>query len=186
LRAPGATAHLREQLRMKSDRAVLQHGVLTAHAVSLRGDGIPGKPVGAPVKEAVLRKWIATAKEPILEVSGNSMLPALMDGDTVVVKPCGGRVQTGDIVVFFMQEVLLIHRVVRITPAPAGRGFRTKGDFALRFDPIELKEEDALGKAVALRRGKITLDLQSPFLRALGRALAAVSFLAGHFLGRIR
>ena len=63
------------------------------------------------------------------------MLPFLWDGDTVLIKPQGGDVIRGDIVVYFMGDVLLIHRVVGITRALDGRRLHTKGDFAVSLDP---------------------------------------------------
>lgn len=65
-----------------------------------------------------------------IEVLGNSMLPYLHDGDTVTVKPLSGRksVFIGDVVVFGINDHLVIHRIVDIIQTHNHIFVKTKGD----------------------------------------------------------
>jgi len=139
-----------------------------------------------PIKQAVLKDWVASGKATTIRVSGNSMWPFLRDRDTVTVKPCSRAVRLGDIAVYFAGEVLLIHRVVKVRRSREGAELRTKGDFALGCDPAVVKEADLLGRAVAVTRGKTHIDLESASLRACGSAAALFSYLTGITLGRLR
>jgi signal peptidase I len=113
------------------------------------------------------------------------MWPFLRDGDTVTVKPCSRDARTGDIVVYFAGEVLLIHRVVKAKRTPAGTVLRTKGDFALSLDPAAVTEADLIGKAVAVQRGKAHIDLESATAKVCGSLVAALSYSIGLTLGRL-
>jgi signal peptidase I len=171
---------------MDFNKMVRPPGGLAARAADPDRINSSRGPVPVRVKEEALRNWVASGESPAVKVSGCSMLPFLRNGDMVVVGPCRGSVTTGDIVVFFMQEVLLIHRVVRTKRTREGPVFRTKGDFALSLDPVHLREADLVGKAVAVRKGKATVDLGSAPIRAMRRPVAALSYWAGVILGRTR
>ena len=157
-----------------------------AHPGDADRDDKPTGPINGRIKQEVFRHWVASGEPRSISVSGNSMLPFLRDGDTVLIKPQGGDVIRGDIVVYFMGDVLLIHRVVGITRALDGRRLHTKGDFAVSLDPGTVRAVDLVGKAVAVRRGKTNIDLQSAPLRAIGSAVAALSYAIGLTLGRLR
>ena len=150
-----------------------------------RGDK-PTGPISGRIKQEVLKHWAASGEPRTIRVSGNSMLPFLRDGDTVLIEPRGGGVIPGDIVVYFMGDVLLIHRAVRITRDLNGLVLRTKGDFGVSLDPGPVSEADLIGKAVAVRRGETDTDLQSAPFRALGAVVAALSYAIGLTLGRLR
>jgi len=161
-------------------------GSPVAHAGDADRDDKPAGPINSHIKQEVLKHWVASGEPRSIRVSGNSMLPFLRDGDTVLVEPRGGGVVPGDIVIYFMGDVLLIHRVVGITRDLDGRLLHTKGDFAVSLDPGTVRATDLIGKAVAVRRGKTHIDLQSAPLRAIGSAVAALSYAIGLTLGRLR
>jgi signal peptidase I len=157
-----------------------------AHAGHADRDDKQTGPINGHIRQEVLRHWAASGEPRSISVSGNSMLPFLRDGDTVLIKPRGADVIRGDIVVYFMGDVLLIHRVVGITRTPDGRLLHTKGDFTVGLDPGTVRTADLVGKAVAVRRGRTNIDLQSAPLRAIGSAVAALSYAIGLTLGRLR
>lgn len=161
-------------------------GSLVAHAGDADRDDEPTGPINGRIKQEVLKHWVASGEPRTIRVSGNSMLPFLWNGDAVLIEPRGAGVVPGDIVVYFMGDVLLIHRAVRITRDVNGRMLRTKGDFAVSLDPGTVRETDLIGKAVAVRRGRAHMDLRSAPLRAIGSAVAALSYVIGLTLGRLR
>ena len=103
----------------------------------------------AGLMEAILEK----GKPFRFEARGESMHPAIRDGDILTVAPAAGRrPRTGDIVAFVHPETggLRVHRVVG---AGAGR-YVLKGDNALAADPA-VGPEAIMGFVVGLeRRGR--------------------------------
>jgi len=84
------------------------------------------------------------------EARGESMHPAIRDGDVVTVVPPGGRPpRTGDIVAFVHPETGGV-RVHRVVGRGAGR-YVLKGDNALGADPA-VGPEGILGFVVGLER----------------------------------
>jgi signal peptidase I len=155
----------------------------TVHAGgSDRADGTKG-PISGRIRQEALRQWIASGEPRTLKVSGNSMLPLLHDGDSVLIEPGAHGVRQGDIVVYFAGDLLLIHRVVRISRDPDGPVLRTKGDFTIGLDPGRIRGADLIGKVVAVDRGNTHVDLQSGSRRVLSWAVAALSYAVGLTLG---
>lgn len=63
-------------------------------------------------------------------VSGNSMIPHLYDGDIVTVEPITGEdcITIGDVIVFCVEDHLVIHRIIDIIQTPTHFFVKTKGD----------------------------------------------------------
>lgn len=104
------------------------------------------------------------------EARGESMHPAIRDGDVVTVVPPGGRLpRTGDIVAFVHPETggVRVHRIVGIDD---GR-FVLKGDNALGADPA-VGRDGILGFVVGLERNGRRRPLEPALL---GAALARLS-----------
>jgi hypothetical protein len=99
------------------------------------------------------------------------MLPAVLDGDVVLVTPVSpDALGIGDIICFEMPPGrLFLHRVVRRTP----QGFVTKGD-ALRHHE-DVRAVEVLGRARSLERRGRVVPLDGPLARLRGRALAVAS-----------
>lgn len=77
-----------------------------------------------------------------LTVKGNSMLPALNEGDEISVKK-EDDYHVGDIIVFdYPGEGLLIHRIISIDDGI----YICKGDNAIRKEPVMKRK--IIGKAV--------------------------------------
>jgi hypothetical protein len=128
--------------------------------LSLSGEALAG------LMGAVLEK----GKPFRFEACGESMHPAIRDGDIVTVVPRGGRPpRTGDVVAFVHPETggVRVHRVVGVED---GR-YVLKGDNALGADPA-VGREGILGFVVALERDGRRRPLEPAFLAA---ALARLS-----------
>jgi signal peptidase len=86
--------------------------------------------------------------------SGNSMYPALCDGDLLMTVPCSERIPfTGDIIVFKCpgEDTLTVHRIMRVTD----QGILTRGDNNAGNDPWMLRPDVVKGTVVdAWREGK--------------------------------
>lgn len=108
------------------------------------------------------------------EARGESMFPAVRDGDILTVAPLAGRLpRPGDIVAFVHPETggLLVHRVVA---AEAGR-FVLKGDNALGADPA-VGLEAIMGLVVGLERRGRSRRPGPPFLAAAAARLSRTSW----------
>jgi len=100
-----------------------------------------------PLVEDILSeglRFVFTAK-------GNSMSPFISDGDTVLIKPCGSSVHTGDVLLFRQSDsALVLHRLIK----KSGRGVITRGDACVIDDGLT-RFEDIIGRAVRIE-GRIT------------------------------
>lgn len=77
-------------------------------------------------------------------VRGNSMHPALHDGDIVFVLTGGEKLKTGDVIVYreSRQGFLVIHRIESMIE----KRFITRGDGNQECDPISVTPEQIVGK----------------------------------------
>jgi signal peptidase I len=115
-----------------------------------------------------------------LKARGSSMLPFLLDGDVVHVRPAGAAdVRRGDVICYRYRtapERLFLHRLV----ARDGDTLVARGDaleFVDRVDPDEL-----LGRAVAVERGDRIVRLDTRWARHVGRGTAWLSPLLARAL----
>lgn len=125
-------------------------------------------------KIPLLQHILSVGGEATIGVSGVSMEPTLVAGDTIrVVK---GDYKSGDILVFpYKYGELLVHRYVG---EQHGR-ILCKGDNAFRLEDIEL--EAVLGKVVSLVYENIQIDIPP-----LSEALITMSWEIGKLFRRNR
>ena len=118
-----------------------------------------------------------------LRVTGWSMLPTVMPGDTLVIERIdSGAVFDGDIVLFSNGRQFVAHRVVAKSCGSADSGVLTQGD-AVPFSDSPVPPGDLLGKvAFILRNGRCIPPSKS--LRFSERAFAAV-FRRSSFAARV-
>lgn len=93
--------------------------------------------------------------------TGQSMEPAILDGETVILEPImAGDLEPGMVVLAVLGERALIHRVIDVVRDANGAvaRVRTRGD-ALPGDDPEGKPQDVRGRAVAVLRGGAELPL---------------------------
>jgi hypothetical protein len=84
-----------------------------------------------------------------IKAVGTSMLPAVREGDVLLVDFRARRPRLGQVVLFWGSGQFVSHRVVGHRPDGT---LVTKGDNAQRSDP-PLRPEEALGVVSAVRRG---------------------------------
>jgi hypothetical protein len=121
-----------------------------------------------------------------LQVTGWSMLPTVMPGETLEVESFGdGEVSLGDIVLFRREGRLFAHRVVTVASDSGSDQIITRGDGMPNADP-PLDSSDVLGKVCRiLRDGKsrkptVRLSLsQHALAAAIRRFDSAARFLVG-------
>lgn len=107
-----------------------------------------------------------------LQVTGWSMLPAVMPGDTLVIEHThSGAVSPGDIVLFGRERRFFVHRVVASSQSQSD-AVLTRGDALPATDP-PVPASDLLGRvSLILRNGKYIQPRRT--LRFSERAVAAV------------
>jgi hypothetical protein len=134
------------------------------------GDGEQGGPAGRHLTPELF--WEG-AGDGWIEVIGASMEPLLPLGAEVRLRPVGGRIRYGALVLFPYREELAVHRVVGRRKGT----LRTKGDRALRSDPGLREAGELFGVVSAARhRGRET-TLESGPWRVAGALVAVHSRL---------
>jgi signal peptidase I len=119
--------------------------------------------------EATLRDLLASAHRARFRATGDSMYPAIRNGDAVEIAPCDvSELRRGDIVLAALPRGLTLHRVVRISP----RGIVTRGDNSLCADS-PFGPSQVLGRAI--KSEEITGDSR-PFDALVKIIRAAVRF----------
>jgi hypothetical protein len=140
------------------------------------------------VLEAALDVWGQVGEQHLIPITGRSMLPAIQDGDRVLVAHGCTGVQRGDVVVFRHAGGLVAHRVLRLYAGDAGPTFVTKGGNAPQCDP-PLNAGEIVGRALAVERDgrRMSLDLDRKRLIETVRAEEAQVgvYYSLHFLDRL-
>ena len=134
-------------------------------------------PARGSITDAVLEIWAEKRARNHLKIAGNSMLPLIKGGDSVLVEHGAAGIRRGDIIVFRYGNDLAAHRVLRIYDDDTGSTFVTKGDSVLQFDP-PLSAGEIVGRVLAIKRGGRHMSLDTPVWRVWGW-LIAVSTLVG-------
>jgi len=116
---------------------------------------------------------------------GESMRPLFRPGDRIVFVPCRvEELKRGDVIIFLPpgKQERVVHRVVSKGP----EGIRTRGDANHNPDGWVIRQEDIIGRAVAVERyGQITPvagGLAGCLLAACIRAVRRADHLASHVL----
>lgn len=121
---------------------------------------------------------------PFFVVSSRSMLPTLQIGDIIVVQDGGTfpSLRVNDIIVFERpgtREIVVVHRVYRITQVNGEQRIETKGDNNPSPDAWVVREADFIGKVVFAvpQLGYLTTWLTPPLNYVIIAAILAVIFL---------
>lgn len=102
---------------------------------------------------------------------GRSMLPHILDGDVVLVRPVEPQsLRYGDIILYRQPggTGALLHRITAIRKRAGRRIFFVRGDAAL-FHVDRISAEDIAGQAIAIERNGCRIGLDSVRVRLLGR-----------------
>jgi len=88
----------------------------------------------------------------IMVITSDSMVPALMPHDLIIVEPVGiDEIKEGDIIAFdsHMQGIgIIAHRAIAVGDDDGQTGIDTKGDNVEEPDPWTVHEEDLVGKVI--------------------------------------
>ena len=110
-------------------------------------------------------------------VISESMSPLIAAGDEIVVEQAGAdRLRRGDIVLYTVGGAFHTHRLLARRRHGGAILLVTKGDAALNPDR-PWREEQLLGKVVAIKRGDRTIDLEGGKWRAMNRLLGVLAVL---------
>jgi len=116
---------------------------------------------------------------------GDSMRPLFRPGDRIRFVPCRAEeVRRGDVILFTPQgrDERVVHRVISTGP----EGVRTQGDANTCRDAGELRQENIVGRAVAVERGGRVIPVAGgragQLLAACVRAARRADHLASYLL----
>lgn len=76
------------------------------------------------------------------------MLPTLTEGSVYTAEPVNSfELDVGDIIVYYIDEMIVCHRITKIIRSKSGRlFFRTKGDNNCSADPYTVLPQYILGR----------------------------------------
>ena len=125
----------------------------------------------------LIREEMAQGTAFCFRVISGSMVPLIAAGDEVVVERAGAdRLRRGDIVLYTVDGALHIHRLLTRRRHGNATLLVTKGDTTLNPDQ-PWREEQLLGKVVAIRREDRTIDLEAGKWRAINHLLGVLAAL---------
>lgn len=107
---------------------------------------------------------------------GTSMLPFIRSGDYLVIQPVSAKVlRTGDILAYSYDKKMSVvcHRLVKID----NLRLITKGDTHIKGYEVVLFD-NLLGRVSLIERGRIKINLETDFQKALAGKMAWVSLNA--------
>lgn len=122
-----------------------------------------------------------------VRVRGTSMLPTLVEGQIVFVDFAPGRLQRGDVVLFRLDDLLIVHRLVGEVRRRDGRHYyRARGDGRIHLDP-PIVPERIVGRVVALCNANGWWSIRGRAARTYAWFLAwhALSWAAAGVLARV-
>ena len=128
-----------------------------------------------------------------LTAAGDSMAPAINEGDTVKVCVDGGKIEVGDIIVYctiaamaYMPQpngMWIGHRVIKKYQEDGKWYFRTKGDNCPEPDPWEVPEHFLLGIVVEIAHANVQTRSSTSNESSNEIVYLAGEFLLGLFIG---
>ncbi len=106
-------------------------------------------------------------------VRGHSMWPLLDEGDMVTIVPLGRSAEVGDVLLFSYEQMLILHRVVKVKESDGVRSLVMRGDN--NEDVETITEKDVMGRMSAVvRRNGGWIESQSVCWRWRSRWILAM------------
>jgi len=105
---------------------------------------------------------------------GDSMVPTIMHGDTILIRKGIEDIEVGDIVSFKVGSRVVVHRVVDIQKNPI-LIFQTKGDAVEEPDGLEITVDQVMGKIIDIIPTSL---LMTPHILSASILLPVILFLA--------
>jgi signal peptidase len=128
----------------------------------------------SPAIQAAISFWQSEGKHHWIPVAGTSMFPLMQGGDRVLVALGHADIHVGDVIVFWQEGQLFVHRLIRIDRVATSITFLTKGDSAPKFDP-PVKREEIIGRVLVIQRESRQMSLDTTAWRVLGWSIAMLS-----------
>lgn len=116
--------------------------------------------------EALAREVLSYGRTFQFVARGSSMQPFIQDGDEIsLCSVLAQKVKPGDVLFARTKNnILVVHRVIRIKNQNFERLFELQGDDCARSDGF-MNERNVLGKVLLVRRGDQILDSRKPVRR---------------------
>ncbi len=124
--------------------------------------------------------WSEAEGKSVVKVSGISMQPLLLGGESIVVDHKVRDLKFGDIGVFNKDGVMIVHRVLRRKRVSEKIIYRTKGDWLLYMDgPFE--SSAVMGKVTFMTRLGKRFNLNHVGSKIYSRMMALCSLIVAFF-----
>ena len=108
-------------------------------------------------------------------VASGSMHPTLRIGEEVRIEPARAKqLRVGEIAAFETAQGLIIHRIVQCQLDGVSTQLTEMSDVHLRASHVD--EQAVVGRVVAIRHGKHSIDLQHPLAKKCGAVTASLRF----------
>ncbi|MGH9143689.1 MAG: S24/S26 family peptidase [Thermoanaerobaculia bacterium] len=121
--------------------------------------------------ESTLRAVLAAGHAARFRAAGDSMYPAIRNGDLLEIVRCeASELRRGDVVLAATGRGLTAHRIVRIGEHDGAPRITTRGDNALRCDP-PIAPDDILGRVVQASAAAVRSATITRFAAVLVRRL---------------
>ena len=130
--------------------------------------------------QAVLDIWHEKGEKTICTITGDCMSPVILDGDTLIIEHGNQNIGRGDVVVIGTPGSFFVNRVVQIKNRDKQNVLVLKADRHAEFKKL-VSKKDILGKVVAVRGAKGSLDFNSALWKCLNSILAKRSYASGTY-----
>jgi len=149
--------------------------------------GSPANPSGAQVHAKTIGAKIRAQGAASVRILNGDMFPWLRSGDQVFVRRWNFELlRPGDVILFERNEEFFVHRVIRVQRTAGGDNkVITKGDASNSADAA-IAEEEFVGRATRIHRGKRHIDIESLGQVITARVLARLSKFSPVFYAPLR
>lgn len=122
----------------------------------------------------VAELYSESGKTSVLKVTGMSMRPIFLDGESILVDHTFKDLHIGDIGIFRQNDSLIVHRVLFKERDGEKVVYRSKGDWVLPFD-APIGSEAVIGRVVSFTRGRKQYDCARAASRVYAKIMALYS-----------
>lgn len=112
-----------------------------------------------------------SGREGLIRVRGTSMVPTILPGQTLAVEFSPARLLRGDVMLFRLDDMLVVHRLLGPGRRRGRRYLRARGDGRIRLDPPVFRDS-VVGRVVAVRDGEVWRSMRGRAARGYAWSLA--------------
>ncbi|MGD0305460.1 MAG: signal peptidase I [Candidatus Acidiferrales bacterium] len=150
--------------------------------------GSPASQSGAQVHAKTIGAKIRAQGAASVRILNGDMFPWLRSGDQVFVRRWNFELlRPGDVILFERNEEFFVHRVIQVerNSGTASKVIITKGDARDSAD-VPVTEDEFVGRATRIHRGKRHIDIESFGQVIAARTLARLSKFSPLFYAPLR